>query len=63
MTPEQVRINRELRESRAEIRAAKLPPGDYSAYNNFVSDNATLECVMTCESHWDACLVLLAINK
>ena len=60
MTPEQVRINRELREARAAIRAATLPPGDYSAYDNQVICNASRKPVMECESHWDACLVLLA---
>jgi hypothetical protein len=63
MTPEQVRINRELREARAAIRAEKLPPGYYSAYNNQVICNVSHKPVMGCESHWDACLVLLAINK
>ena len=63
MTPEQVRINRELREARASIRAAKLPPGDYSAYGNQVICNESHNPVVECESHWDACLVLLAINK
>jgi hypothetical protein len=49
------------RKARAAERAATLPPGEYHAYNNSV---ATMQGkVIECESHWDACLVLLAIGR
>lgn len=54
------------REARAAERAASIPPGEYHAYNNDVVrwiGNGQTESVVTCESHWDACLVLLALGK
>lgn len=62
MSIEQVRIDREDREVRAKERASILPPGDYYAYDNFVYERQLGE-VMECESHWDACLVMMATPK
>lgn len=62
MTVEQVRADREARERRAAERAKDIPPGEYHAYDNFVVCNRTYETVVECETHWDACLVLIAIG-
>jgi hypothetical protein len=53
------------RKARAEARAATLPPGEYHAWDNSVARFAAgkTERVIECESHWDACLVLLAIGR
>lgn len=53
------------REARAAERAATLPPGDYFADGHNVArwNGCTAEPVVKCESHWDACLVLLARSK
>lgn len=63
MTPAQVTADRIARENRAAARAKLIPPGDYSAYDSDVICNATMQTIVQCESHWDACLVLLAIPK
>lgn len=56
------------REERAAKRARLLDVGgDYSAYDNdVVSYNhlyQRVEVAVSCETHWDACLVLLALGK
>lgn len=52
-------VTRTERETRAKERAATLPDGDYSAYNNWLYERQ-LGPVIECESHWDACLVMIA---
>jgi hypothetical protein len=54
-----IRAERIERYERAADRAAKLAPGDYYASNNDVVER-TAGVVLTCETHWDACLVMLA---
>lgn len=54
-------MNDAERKARAAERAATLPAGDYHARDNFVTTMAG--DVLECESHWDACLVLLAIGR
>lgn len=59
---------REVREARAAERAAQLEPGSYYASDHFVMLRAPGGSVLgtaavACESHWDACLVLLAMRK
>ena len=54
MTTEQ-----EAREQRASERARDVPPGNYHAYNNFVVNSDTRAFTVECETHWDACLVLI----
>lgn len=63
MTVEQIRAQREMREARAAERAKTLGPGDYFAFDNFVCSRVSRQAVMECESHWDACLVLLAASR
>lgn len=67
MTADQIRIEREAREAKAAERAATLPPGEhYHASDNHVAfyDRVDGICrVMECETHWDACLVLLAYGR
>lgn len=63
MSVESVKEEREMREKRAKERAMTLPPGDYHASDEFVVNTKTYEAVMECESHWDACLVLIAIPR
>lgn len=67
-TASDVRKDRELREARAADRASQLEPGDYYASDNFVMvrppvGSALGTVAVTCETHWDACLVLLALGK
>lgn len=62
-TIEQIRTEREAREADAQRIAATLPPGDYHAYSNTVVDSNSRETVASVASHWDACLILLAIGK
>lgn len=56
-------------EARAVERAASLPPGEYHADGEYVAnwerqdDRWQSVGVIKCESHWDACLVLLALGK
>ena len=57
---EQVRAEREAREARAREIAATLPPGEYFAMDNFVVSRTTREKT-ECESHWDVCLVMMAV--
>lgn len=62
MTPESIRIEREAREKRARKRAEQLEPGDYYADGNFVmvrGQSVLGTRAVECESHWDACLVML----
>lgn len=68
MNVEAIRALREMREARAATRAEQLEPGDYYASDNFVMVRAPVGSALgtvavTCESHWDACLVLLALGK
>jgi len=54
---------REAAEARASERATGLPEGDYFANSHFVAKHTPergIENVLECETHWDACLVLLA---
>lgn len=71
MSVEAIRIERERREERAATRAATLREGlDLYADGFYVMgryldrfDNVTRKVVIECETHWDACLVLLAYGK
>lgn len=68
MSVEAIRIERERREAVAAERASQLEPGDYYASDNFVMVRPPVGSVLgtvavACETHWDACLVLLAIGK
>ncbi len=62
MTVEAVRLERERREAVALERAETLAPGleIYADGNNVAEAGVAL---IACESHWDACLVLLAYGK
>jgi len=68
---EYIIAERERREARAATRAATLQPGlDLYADGFYVMarystrfDEVTRKVVIECESHWDACLVLLAYGK
>lgn len=54
---------REAREAIALERARSLGAGDYFASGRFVATHTPergIVNVLECESHWDACLVLLA---
>lgn len=72
-TIEQIRLERLMHEEVADKRAAALPPGDYYASGHHVmrrvrSDEPMVGSVasvnvMKCESHWDACLVVLRAPK
>ncbi len=57
-----IRVERERREAVARERAAKLPAGDYYADGWDVCEHGG-RLVLQCESHWDACLVLLALGQ
>lgn len=62
MSVQEIKSDRERREAIAADRAAKLPAGlDIYADGNAVRERGRL--VLRCESHWDACLVLLAYGK
>jgi len=71
MTVEAIRAEREANEATAAIRAAALRPGlDLYADSKYVmsrviglDDKLTTSAVIECESHWNACLVLLAYGK
>lgn len=54
---------RKAREAEAARIAATIPPGEYHAYNNTVVDSNSRETVHSAASHWDACLILLAMGK
>ena len=60
-----IRMTNGERKERAKGRAVMLPPGDYHAYDSYVVrfEGGRTVNVIECESHWDACLVLLAIEK
>lgn len=64
MTPrDRIRADRERREAAAKELASTLPSGDYYADDSAVVDRLTgirTECRGT---HWDACLVMLAIPE
>lgn len=64
-TVEAIREDRERREAVAAERASKLKPGgDYYASGKAVIERTHgYPVAVYCESHWDACLVLLAIPK
>jgi hypothetical protein len=62
-TAEAIRVEREEREACAKDRAAKLQPGDYYADGVFLKRRDDREFRLRCETHWDACLVLLALGK
>lgn len=51
-----------MREARAAARAAKLPKGEYYAASNDVVNRETRKPAVCCETHWDACLVLIAFD-
>jgi hypothetical protein len=63
MTAEQVRDARVAREQVAADIAARIGPGSYCAYENDVVQHGTHKVMATCASHWDACLVLLAVGR
>lgn len=68
MTAEDVKAERETREARARSRANLLDiDGDYHASGNDVVSYNHLyqrcEVATQCESHWDACLVLIELGK
>lgn len=65
MSVDLIRIERERAEAQAAKRAKTLKPGDYHANGNFVAkhEDGAIVHVIECESHWDACLVLLALWK
>lgn len=68
MTVEQVTEQRLRRERKAAERASQLEPGDYYASGNFLmrrmpGASAVGSVVMECETHWDACLVMIAIKQ
>ena len=63
MTAHQVTLERQSREQRAAERAASLPEGmDLYASGPAVRD-AGGGLAVACETHWDACLVLLAYGN
>lgn len=70
-TTTDVTVNREAREAVAAKRAAVLREGlDLYADGKYVcrhpikdSEDRSGFAIMECESHWDACLVLLAYGK
>ncbi len=62
-TIEQIKAEREEREAVAHIRAQALEPGDYYASGEMVMDHKTRQPVCICETHWDACLVMLYARK
>lgn len=62
MTVEAIREERERREAAAAERAAKLDAGlDLYADGKTVRERGRV--IVECETHWDACLVLLAYGK
>lgn len=72
MSVEAIRIERERREAVASQRAAEIP--DFWKGELYASGNSVVgrypegclprgEILVTCETHWDACLVLLAYGK
>jgi len=72
MSVKQVRVEREMREVRAAERAATIDPmwkGEVYADGNSVKGRYPEGCLpraevlVRCESHWDACLVILAYGK
>lgn len=72
MSVEAIRIERERREAVAATRAGTLREGlDLYASGNYVmgrystqfDDMPTNKVVIECETHWDACLVVLAYGK
>ena len=63
---DQIAAERVRNEALASERAAGLQPGlDLHASNSDVCrwNGSTSEVVVSCESHWQACLVLLAYGK
>lgn len=62
VTADMIREHRERREARVREIAVTLAPGDYHAYDNFVVNSTTREIVAECATHWDACLVMMAVS-
>lgn len=62
MSLDRIRQQRADQESRAATRAAELPNGDYYADGKDCVDRIS-GIRVTCESHWDACLVMLAVGN
>lgn len=62
-TADDIRIVREAREAAAATIVATLPPGDYYAFDNAVMQRGSRVPVVTCDTHWDACLIMLAIGR
>lgn len=58
----EIRLNRIARETAAKAIAATLPAGDYFASGPYCEDRLTGYAVK-CDSHWDACLVMLAAKR
>jgi hypothetical protein len=50
------------RQAKAKERAATLPRGDYYAYDNWLYERQAGP-VLECESHWDACLVMMEVSR
>lgn len=63
VTVDEIRKDREARESAAFFIAAPLPLVDYYADNNDVRRIDTRESVYTADSHWGACLVMMAAHS
>lgn len=59
---DRIRAQRLAQETRAKERAMDLPKGDYYAYDNWLYERQ-LGPVIECESHWDACLVMIHFYK
>ena len=62
MSLDRIRQQRLDQENRAKDRAAGLPKGDYYADGKDCVDRISGARV-ACESHWDACLVMMAVNR
>ncbi len=64
MTVAHVTVERVNRESRAKERAEKISTDrEVFASGNMVRDTQTRGVVCACETHWDACLVMLAHSR
>lgn len=62
MALDRIRQQRLDQENRAKARAAELPKGDYYADGKDCVDRINGHRVI-CESHWDACLVMMAASR
>ncbi len=68
MSVADITAERLQREAKAAERASQLEPGDYYAADNNVMVHPPVgstfgTVAIQCESHWDACLVLLALGR